>query len=593
MATASLAKRIPANVWPRPALPRSALLSAILLILLCLSPRSSFAQPQIIQSQDSQSDAPASVRGTVLNRFTHEPISRALVSSPDNRYATLTDYRGRFEFKFPPLIPPSKDEQSATPDASVFRARQQRMIQNARPNFFNARKPGFLQNNSNPAAVSRDQSDLVIYLDPESLIVGNVDLPGSEGDMRIPVTLYRRDVIEGRESWQQAKTFTTWANGDFRFSELEAGTYRVGTGELLDRNPTFYPVGSQLFGFCPVFYPGVADFASAVPIQLAAGATVQVSLAPVRRAYYSVKIPVMNAGDARAMTLSVYPLGHPGPGFSLSYNNTEQLIQGSLPDGSYTLQAATEGPSGSTGSLNFTVQGAPHERASSINLVPNASVPVNLREEFKSGESVFGELLPPDPDAPNQPQRRQINVQIVLQSVEEFGPRPTFVSEPAQGTQESPLIISNVRPGRYHVEVQTGLGYASHILYGGTSLLHEPLVVGVGGASQPIEITLRDDGAEVDGTVETATESQVEFLPLDDGSGQFRQIETGPDGSFALPQVPPGTYRVLSFDRPHTSLLYTDPETMRKLASLGEVIHLDPGQNQHLKLKPISGGDLP
>jgi hypothetical protein len=585
------AKRKLVRVCARPRLSVGFL--ALLFFLLCLL-RSGSAKAQITQIISGDADGPTSVRGKVLNRLTQEPIGRALVFSPDNRYATLTDDRGRFEFKFPPLIPSSKDEQSATPDAGVLRARQLRMVQNARPNSFYARKPGFLQNNSNPTEVVANQSDLVIYLDPEGLIVGNVNLSGSEGDMRIHVTLYRREIIEGREHWQQAKTFTTWADGDFRFSELDAGTYRVGTDELLDRNPTFYPVGSQLFGFSPVFYPGVADFASAVPIQLASGATVQVSLAPTRRAYYSVKIPVVNAGDARAMTVNVYPLGHLGPGLSLAYNAAEQLIQGSLPDGNYTLQAATEGPAGSTGSLNFSVQGGPHEGTSSINLVPNAFVPVTVREEFKSGETVFGELLPPSDDGqPNQPRQRQINAQVVLQSVDEFGPGQTFVSEPAQGAQESVLVIPNVRPGRYRVQVSSGVGYASEILYGGTSLLRQPIVVGIGGASQPIEITLRDDGVEVDGTVEGATESQVYLLPLDGGSGEFRHVFTQLGGSFAMAQVPPGTYLVLACDRRLTGLLYTDPDTMRKLASMGQVTHLEPGENQHLKLKLIPGGDLP
>src|ERR1700688_1106316 len=45
---------------------------------------------------------PDSVHGTVINNKTHEPIARALVYSPDNRYATMTDDRGHFEFKFPP-----------------------------------------------------------------------------------------------------------------------------------------------------------------------------------------------------------------------------------------------------------------------------------------------------------------------------------------------------------------------------------------------------------------------------------------------------------------------------------------------------------
>ncbi len=553
------------------------------------------AQAQITQGIGGQSDGPTSVQGRVLNRATHEPISRALVFSQDQRYAMLTDDRGRFEFKFPPQVPEPKEEQTAPPDVSFYRARQLRMIQNARPNFFSARKPGFLQNNSSPSAqlAGANQSDIVIYLDPESLIVGTVNLPGSEGDMRIQVSLYGRQIVEGQEHWQQLRTFTAWADGEFRFSELEAGTYKVGTNELLDRNPTFNAPGGPLFGFAPIFYPGVSDFGSAATIALAAGATVQVNLSPARHEYYPVKIPVVNGGDGRSMGVTIYPLGHPGPGYSLGYNSGEQVIQGTLPDGNYTLEVSSQGPSGSTGSLNFSVQGGPRE-GPAINLVPNASLSVVVKEELKSGQSVFGDNSGGDVEGPpigDGQRQRYANVQVVLTSAEEFGSAETVISEPAQDTQEHTLNIPNIRPGRYRVHVQSGVGYAASVVYGGRNLLRQPLVVGVGGSSQPIEVTLRDDGAEVDGKVEGSGEGQVYFVPLDESSGEFREGQSMPDGSFDVAQVPPGTYLVLAFVGQHSALAYTDAELMRKLESKGQVIHLEAGQKAHLSLKPSGDGD--
>jgi hypothetical protein len=590
VANASLSKhslvevRLRARLWLRTIVP------AVLVFWVLFS---GFTEAQLTERAAAQRDSPSSIHGRVLNRVTHEPVSRALVFSPDQRYATLTDDRGGFEFKFPVQVPEPKEEQTGTPDAAVFRARQLRMMQNARPATFYARKPGYLQNASNQfdGRASANQSEIVIYLDPEALVIGHVNLPGAESDMRIRTDLYRREIREGQEHWELAHTFTTWADGEFRFCDLSPGTYKVGTGEQLDRDPQIFTPGGQLFGFPPIFYPGASDFSAAAPIRLAAGATFQASLSPARHEYYPVKIPVMNAGDGRSMSIRIYPLGRPGPGYSLGYNSVEQSIQGTLPDGAYTLQANTQGQPGSTGFLNFSVRGGPLE-APAINLVPNISLAVALREEFKSGQSVFVE----DPGVNDEmtpkasPQRRS-NVQVMLMAIEEFGSAETALSEPIQGTEEHALVIPNVRPGRYRVHLQTAVGYAASIVSGGSNLLRQPLVIGLGGASSPIEITLRDDGAEVDGKVEDATEGHIYFLPVGEGSGEFREANSTLDGSFASSQLTPGTYRVLAFDSPQNDLAYADADAMRKLDSKGQVIHLETGQKEHLHLKIISGGD--
>src|SRR5580692_2547086 len=99
------------------------------ILLAGVLPTSSI-RAQITQGINSQPDGPTSVRGKVLNRITHEPISRALVFSPDQRYAMLTDDRGQFEFKFPARVPEPKEELNGTPDQSVYRLRELRMVQN-------------------------------------------------------------------------------------------------------------------------------------------------------------------------------------------------------------------------------------------------------------------------------------------------------------------------------------------------------------------------------------------------------------------------------------------------------------------------------
>ncbi len=554
---------------------------------------SSSARAQFNQGASSTGNLPSSVHGTVLNRITREPIGRALVYSPDQRYAMLTDDRGHFEFKFPPQEPEPEGDLSTIRDAGPIGARQLRVLQNLRPNVFLARKPGYLQGTRDPSygRANASQPEITISLDPESLIIGHVTLPGTEGDLRVRLELYRRDVNEGQEHWTSAGTFTTWADGEFRFCDLEAGTYKLVSHEQLDRDPFNFTPGGQLFGYSPIFYPNASDFSAAHPIQLATGATFQANLTPIRREYYSVKIPVGNAAAGQQMNIRVYPLGHPGPGYSLGYNFAEQLIQGMLPEGNYTLEADTHGQPGSTGIVNFSVDGAAYE-GTPLNLIPNSSLTVNVTEEFKSAQSVVHDGSSGSDDEPSHGVAvRNLNVQVTLVPLEEFASGEGGASQVLEGAPENTLVIPNARPGRYRVRAETGVGFVASILCGGTDLMHEALVVGPGGVSSPIEVTLRDDGAEVDGKAEGGNQYYVFFLPVGEGSGQYRAATSNPDGSFTVEQLPPGTYHVLAFDSPHEDLAYTNREALHTLESQGQIIHVSAGQKEHLRLKVITRGE--
>jgi len=550
----------------------------------------------------------SSVHGTVLNRLTHQPIGRALVFTPDQQYGTLTDDRGHFEFRFPP--PPESDTAenatSATaPDA--LRARQLRLSRNAQAHIFMARKPGFLENTRyrRQNIATNGQSDFTIYLDPESLIVGYVRPPASASDLRFPVALYRRESIEGRENWAPVDNFTTWADGEFRFSNLSPGTYKLVTREQIDSDPFTFSQGGQLFGYTPTFFPGTSDFSSATAIHLASGETFQANISPTRREYYPVKIPIANSEGSQQLLVRVYPLGHPGPGYSLGFNSAEQWIEGMLPDGSYTLQAEIQGQPGSTGIQNFSVHGAALE-GPPLNLIPNPSLTVNVHEEFKSGQSVFENNPSGLQDgSSNSVSVARANVSVMLFPVEDFGSAPGANSQPLDGSQQHVLLVPNVRPGRYRVRVESGVGFASAVVSGGTDLLQEPLVVAIGAANPPIEVTLRDDGAEVSGEVEDAakadhsspgsngarTQFHIYFLPLDVGSGRFREAIAAPDGTFSQPQLPPGNYRVLAFDGPQEDMSSMNEEALGKLESRAQVVHLVAGQKERLRLRIISEGD--
>ncbi len=558
------------------------------------------------QSSTAGIEQSDSLRGMVVNSVTHEPVSRVLVFSSDNRFATMTDDRGHFKFKFPE----TESEQTAgLADSSGNLSMQTsgfRRVGTNRPGMLMARKTGFLSPNDGQggAPIGPEQQEVTITLVPEALVIGQVILPGSDGSDRIQIELYRRQVREGREHWDSAGSVMSRSNSEFRFAQLYGGAYKLFTHELLDRDPlTFNPRG-QLFGYPPVYYPAAPDFATAAVIQLAPGSTFQANISPAKREYYPVKVSVTNAPAGVGYGVQVWPQGHPGPGYSLSYNVEDELIEGLLPNGTYTVQLATYGPpNATTGMLNFAV-GGPTVSGPAVSMLPNSSIAVSVKEEFQNTQ-ITPQLttITTQSNTFETSQRRPNYLGVTLLPDEEFGSTQAASLRPPTGPEDESLVIENAQPGRYRVSINTSIGYASSITSGGTDLLRKPLVVRVGGTTPPIEITVRDDGAEIEGTVERTSTSRfsgagidspgqspgiVYFVPTADGSGQFRLTWVSPDGKFQLQQLPPGVYRVLAFDRQQPELEYESDAVMKQYDSATQIIRVVAGQKEHLRLSVIA-----
>src|SRR5712692_4910734 len=454
------------------------------------------------QSSAAGIEHTASLRGTVVNGVTQEPISRALVFSPDNRFATMTDDRGHFEFTFPPAEGERTAGFAGNSDVQSLETSRFQQARTNRPTTLMARKPGFLSRNNGQEGfqISPTQQELTIPLVPEARVVGHVILPGSDGSDKIQVELYRRQVREGREHWDSAGMVMSRSDGEFRFAELSAGSYKLLTHELLDREPlTFNPRG-QLFGYPPVYYPAVPDFATATVIRLLPGATFQANITPAKREYYPVKVGVANAPPGSGIGIQVWPQGHPSPGYSLGYNAEDGLIEGLLPDGSYTVEVTAYGPNAMMGMLSFPIGGAAVS-GPAVALLPASSITVNVKEEFQNTQ-ITPQLttITTQSNTFEASQRRPNYLGVTLVPDEEFGSTPAASLRPPTGPEDESLVIENVQPGRYRVNVNAGIGFASSITSGGVDLLRKPLVVGLGGATPPIEIAVRDDGAEIEGT---------------------------------------------------------------------------------------------
>ncbi|HKW57575.1 MAG TPA: hypothetical protein VJN42_09480 [Candidatus Acidoferrum sp.] len=574
------------------AFPLHAMLRCSFVFFLLLSGKTALGgQGVAIQSGESYT-----IRGTVVNSVTRVAVAHALVFSTDSRFAELTDDEGHFEFK----VPRPKDEQTTGSQTtfSTFSSagvRTQALVSLSNV-ILQARKQGYFQSPIVQPRAGREaggSEELTIELVPEALIVGRVNLPVLDGTERIQVQAYRRQVQEGRGQWVPAGSVMTRASGEFRFANLQQGDYKLFTTELLDRDPlTFNPRGPQQ-GYPPVYYPAAGDFESAAVIHLEAGQTFSAGLTPVKRDYHTVKLGVLNAQQGVGFRIQVEPQGHRGPGLSLGYNMDDSRIEGLLPDGSYEVEITQYGENGAAGVLNFSVNGGPVE-GPAVMLAANPLIEVRLQDERTNGE----DNIPPGT-------RNLLNaMNLRLIPTDEFDSASYLRLQPSKNPDDETLLFGRTQPGDYRVRAGCSpAGYVASVSSGGRDLLRQPLVVGIGAAVPALEVTVRDDGARVDGTIEdrrrpgqnepagnfTGNVPAVILLPLPDSKGQFCETWMTPDGAFHFPQVAPGDYLVMAFEHLPEDLEYGSAEAIKKYESRGQVLRLEARQTEHVQLSSAGG----
>jgi len=568
--------------------PRSVRMAPAILAVFLVTAGLSRAQVSVPGPQPEEKQS--RVRGTVVNAITRAPISRALVYSPDNRLATFTDGEGYFEFALPKV---GNGSERGFINHHLYQGSLLGLM---------ARKPGFLDDPSDRRqAETTSGSDLTITIPllPEALIKGRVIPSEADPALGIGVQLFSRRVQDGMPKWVQTDTARANSSGEFRFAELVPGTYKLMTNESMDNDPAITVPGGQRYGFAPVYYPGVADFAAAGTIQLTAGQTVQVDIPLTRQPYLPVRIPVADGELNGNMRVTVSVQGHRGPGYSLGYNAEKRRIEGLLPNGNYLVEATTYGQNSASGAAHLAVAGAPAE-APILTLVRNSSITVHVIEQF-SATDWNGNMTWGGGGRAFEVHGPRVYLQINAESADDFGQQGGTLRPPSGPTDDS-LVLENLMPGRYWLQLHSSRGYVAAATMGGVDVLHEPLVVGPG-SSIPIEVTMRDDTAELDGTVAglafpASTDSSgslsqpqawVYCVPLPNSPAQFQQTWVSPEGKINSTQMAPGSYRVLAFANRQPNLPFRDAEAMKAYDSKGQVVHLTAGEKTSVQLQMIPG----
>ena len=497
------------------------------------------------------------VHGTVLDGVTGKPIMRALVTSNDQRLATLTDRDGHFTLDV--SVPPLPAGQPTGSYQSLLSLQ--------------TRKPGYFQKGFPPPIDLGDEAAagaVELKLMPGAALAGRVSAARSDTPEGVRVALLRRQVQEGLYTWQQAGAQVTDASGQFRFANLEAGEYTVATATWRDDDegqpePAPRPRANSPREQYPAVYDGdVPALAQATILHLHFGERASAELHLHPATFYPVTVPVASASPNLYVS-ALLAGGESYTGMFLRYNQQTHLLQGLLPAGSYSLRITGYERGTNDGgpatrmfaSVPLVVTDAP-VRTAAVVLAPGPNLEVHVQTQFTQASSRGGDFVVLNRHSGEQQQRPPLN--FYLRPVE---PGVNFSGQQQKPAGANSFLLEGLQPGRYAAVTQPFQGYVASITCGGVDLLRQPLIVQNG--MPPIEVLLVDSSATVTGSITGLATPTTPFasgrrgeysvvLLSTDGAGRMVQGFLQQQGKFAAYNVPPGTYRAFACQRAATAV---------------------------------------
>ena len=552
-------------------------LSALLACLLLLGPRAPISAGQY--SQQSYT-----LRGTVVDSATGEPVHRALVQIfAERQRSQLTGPGG--EFLFDNVL------------EGTYAVRVQK------PGFFFP--PELPASRAQPIMISvgRDQPPPVIKLVPEGIIHGRVTGDNGEPVESLPVQLLYDHIENGKRTRALARGINTDEQGEFRVAELQPGKYFVFFGPSsgsFSFAATLSPLAVR--GYRAAFYPGVPDIASAAAIEITAGKHTEIHLTLSSQPFYRISGTVSGYLQNQGLDLEIIDAAGQPMNADFRFDLARGVFRTQwLPPGPCRLTAHMQDPATqqeyfASEDVNLTsdLAGAVH-----LALVPNISVPVSFQLEATRNDSPPAPLQDAIFAGPNGVHRQHqayVPARLILTSHNQsFSPQQRFSEA---GQDENSWVVRNVPPGVYSVDVQpNGPYYAQSARSGSLNLLEQSLTVTPGNPLPAIEVVLRDDFATLEGSI-FADSATVLVIP----EGAQRQVRmigvmrsaltmdlNRPAAVFAMPQLPPGNYKVLAVDTPEFE--YANPDVLQKYLSKAREISLAPNQRARVELELVHIGD--
>ena len=415
--------------------------------------------------------------------------------------------------------------------------------------------------------VKGGETDITVEIQPLGVLAGRVlDQYGDPVRHALVHTEDKREAPGYGEYYESDSVATTDDRGEYRITEVEPGQHYVAVeydsiheGRTSGiRSRYRWPQSGGL-----VLYPDAADLEQAREVEVAAGATTRLN---------DVHLKVQ-----RTLTISGRikpPPAETGQGLSLQ--RTNKLALASSP----TVQGATSEADGS-----FRIQALPGKYilTASDGKTGRVSKPLTLdvrdkditglEIELTSGFEISGRIIV-DGAAPIDFPKLLLDFGGPLAKIDATG---NFRANLFQGK------------GMFVLQGLPEDWYTKSVLVAGKRIVGKQFEIEPG--STEVAVTLSPNGARVSISLEGANAAEALFVALVPDSGEAPDPESGfgaqPDGSgkYIVRAVPPGAYRVFTFDASNWALLMTPAVLLEKYRKLAPLIDVVEGEQKEVVIR--------
>jgi hypothetical protein len=258
----------------------------------------------------------------------------------------------------------------------------------------------------------------------------------------------------------------------------------------------------------------------------------------------------------------------------------EEFTVVGVPAGHYRVRATAyeRGSAPVTGVANLTVS----KDVSNVQVSLSAPLALEINVRAEGFDASQQRVTFSQGDGARMENAPMANVRLL--NTEENGPDADGTLD---GIKNPRWVVKNVTPGTYMAEISPiGAGYVHSARMGSIDLLRERVTIT--SDQDPIEVTLRNDAAQISGTIDSPSASFVLAIP---SSGVLFPPKTGAFGNgvdstskFNM-SLPPGDYTLYAFDA--EGIEYMNPKVMEKYATQGAHISVSANEKKEITLKKI------